>query len=117
MPIRKEMRALYPTNWREIRARIQARAGDRCEWCGVENGSMRGDPVVRKPVKIVCTTAHLNHNVEDNRDENLAFLCQKCHNGHDAKMRAAGRKARALDLPGQTALFEADIASTDKDGA
>lgn len=27
----------YPKNWREIRARVQARAGDRCEACGVQN--------------------------------------------------------------------------------
>ncbi|KFJ12670.1 hypothetical protein DR66_4066 [Delftia acidovorans] len=37
MPIRPEMRALYPANWPEIRARILARAGDRCERCKAPN--------------------------------------------------------------------------------
>jgi hypothetical protein len=34
---------------------------------------------------------------------NLAALCQKCHNGHDAKMRREGRAARAE--PGQARMF------------
>jgi hypothetical protein len=32
-----------------------------------------------REVKIVVTTAHLNHDPEDNRDENLKALCQYCH--------------------------------------
>jgi len=32
---------------------------------------------------IVCTVAHLNHDSRDDRDENLAFLCQRCHLAHD----------------------------------
>ena len=31
---------------------------------------------------------------EDVRPGNLAALCQKCHNGHDAKSRASGIKDR-----------------------
>lgn len=40
MPIRPEMKSLYPKNWKEIRAEILARADNRCEWkgCGLENG-------------------------------------------------------------------------------
>lgn len=30
----------YPPEWPAIRARILARAGDRCEWCGVRNGAV-----------------------------------------------------------------------------
>jgi 5-methylcytosine-specific restriction endonuclease McrA len=90
MPIRPEERARYPKNWPDIRARIQARAGDKCEWCGAENH--KPHPVTG--AMVVCTTAHLNHTPEDCRDENLKFLCQKCHNGYDAKHRAAGIKER-----------------------
>lgn len=46
MPIRPENRALYPTNWAsEIRPRILARAGNRCEKCKAPNGETiwRGD--------------------------------------------------------------------------
>lgn len=37
MPIRDEMRARYPANWPEIRARILERASHRCERCGLPN--------------------------------------------------------------------------------
>ena len=37
MPIRPENVDRYPANWQEIRARIQARARNRCELCGVKN--------------------------------------------------------------------------------
>lgn len=103
MPIRPEERARYPKNWPEIRARIQARAGDKCEWCGAINHAY----IVRSAtgwelalseedgaVWIVCTTAHLDHVPENCADDNLAFLCQRCHNRYDAKHRAAGIRER-----------------------
>ncbi len=37
MPIKAENLARYPANWAEIRARIQQRAGNKCEECGVPN--------------------------------------------------------------------------------
>lgn len=40
-------------------------------------------PGEKKPVKIVLTIAHLNHDVTDNRDENLKALCQRHHLHHD----------------------------------
>lgn len=114
MPIKPENKALYPKNWPAIRAEIRARAGERCEWCGLRNhawvlrvrgdvagifgehtGRMlkrRGSPVVR----IVLTVAHLNHNPKDNRRKNLAALCQKCHLTYDAKHHAANA-ARTRD--------------------
>lgn len=103
MPIRPEERARYPKNWPEIRKRIQIRAGDKCERCGVPNH----ERIIRTldgwefalsdeegAVYIICTTAHLNHIPEDCRDDNLRFWCQKCHNGYDAKHRAAGIRER-----------------------
>jgi hypothetical protein len=29
----------YPANWKQISLDIRARAQNRCEWCGVENGA------------------------------------------------------------------------------
>lgn len=114
-PIRPENRGRYPANWREIRERIRARAGDKCEQCGVPNGATiyressgewhpcapdgsKGlQPVLSfsavramgfKVVTVVCTTAHLDHTPENCTDENLRFWCQRCHLRYDAEHHA-----------------------------
>lgn len=75
----------YPGDWPQIRARILERAGNRCEWCGAEN--YRPHPITGS--KVVLTVAHVgNQDPMDCREENLAMLCQRCHNGLDAPMRA-----------------------------
>lgn len=92
MPIRPENRDRYPKDWPQIRARILKRAHNRCEFCGVENHTMRLNPKTGKEARIVLTVAHLNHEPEDCRLENLRALCQRCHNQYDAKHRAETRK-------------------------
>lgn len=94
MPIRPEMRGRYPADWklRSFFVRF-VRAGGRCEACGAEHGQPH--PITGS--RVVLTTAH----VYDHRPEaagllNLAAWCQRCHNRHDGKMRAAGRRARVL---------------------
>lgn len=37
MPIKPENRERYPADWKQVRARILARAGNCCEWCHVPN--------------------------------------------------------------------------------
>lgn len=93
MPIRPENRARYPKDW-ALRSRFVrfVRGKGRCEWCGAEHG--KPHPVTGS--KVVLTTAH----VYDDRPEaagllNLAGLCCRCHNRHDAKARQARRLARA----------------------
>ena len=97
MPIRKEMRQRYPEDW-ALRSRFVRfhRAGNRCEWCGVHNYTLREDT----GAVVVLTAAH----VYDKRPEacgllNLAALCQRCHLRHDAKDRAQGRRERARGPP------------------
>jgi 5-methylcytosine-specific restriction endonuclease McrA len=75
--------------------------GGKCEFCGVENHTMRDGK------KIVLTIAHLDHTPENCTRENLRGLCQRCHNRYDAKHRAQTRK-RFLYAK-QKLLFEAVI--------
>ena len=97
----------------ELRPMILKRAANRCEHCGVQNhlkGYRQKDGTFipfatieaaleaegydyfekelihcwqNPPIKIILTIAHLNQNIADNRLENLAALCQRCHLNHD----------------------------------
>ena len=102
MPIRPEMRSRYPANWREIRAAILVRAGDRCEGspaypdCRAPNGEPH--PVTGS--RVVLTVAHLDHTPENCEPENLKAMCQRCHLTYDAEHHKrtayATRKAAAM---------------------
>ena len=60
----------YPPNWKtEIRPAVLKRANNSCEFCGVENHSIRPDGT-----KVVLTIAHLDH-VEDSALEQVTKLC------------------------------------------
>jgi len=111
MPIKPENVARYPKDWKQIRARILERAGNRCEGspafpdCRIQNGWYRnkttgevtceaweteswtacdGDSVTR----IVLTIGHLDHTPENCTDDNLRAWCQRCHLTYDAKHHA-----------------------------
>lgn len=92
MPIRPENRSRYPKNWKQIREQILARANNRCEFCGVENHTMRLNPRTGREARVVLTIAHLDHTPENCVPDNLRALCQKCHNQYDAAHRAETRK-------------------------
>lgn len=123
MPIRKELREFYSgPAWREIRARILTRARHRCEFCHapdrlvVERGPggvwrlagtnslwrdvsgnfTTSDPLPerRRRVKIILTVAHLNHTPGDDREDNLAALCQYCHLRYDLEHHRRTRQTR-----------------------
>lgn len=129
MPIKPENKAKYPKDWKHIREQIRARAGDKCEWCGVENHAkgvrdvdgrfwserdMEFHPMTLAPdarfIRIVCTVAHVHDRDPANcHPDNLAFLCQRCHNRHDAQDRAknaaATRTTNADTRAGQHRMF------------
>lgn len=127
MPIRKEMRSRYPKDWK-LRSHFVrfVRAKGKCEWCGVPHNAVRDkdDPDIwftvddghaadawfldreEKASRVILTCAH----VHDHRPEaasllNLASLCQKCHNSHDAKHRAADIKKRKRESSGQMEML------------
>lgn len=91
MPIKPENRTRYPKNWKQIRAAILDRAGNRCEFCGVENHTYRLNPKTGKQARIVLTIAHLDHTPEHCEPNNLRALCQRCHNAYDAEHRKQTR--------------------------
>lgn len=92
MPIRPENRSRYPKDWK-LRSRFVRfyRANNRCEWCDAANGH----PHPETGKKVVLTTAHVyDHRPESSDLLNLAALCQRCHNRHDAKSRHDRRRQR-----------------------
>lgn len=58
-----------------------------------------------KLVVIVLTVAHLNHQPEDCRPENLAVLCQRHHLAHDAGHHRANAWATRRVKSGTLELF------------
>lgn len=126
----------YPDNWADIRDKILLRAGGRasapsvgarCEWCRVENYTIRVDGAVVANCEsygeaaalkrrsfpagavVVLTIAHVSDPAPANTSpDNLAALCQKCHNRHDAPMRrqnAAKTRRRKRMESGQMRLI------------
>lgn len=128
MPIRPEMRAKYPPNWRVISKRIRELAGQKCQWCSAPNRKLivrdRKDPAKWKlhycngvcmgegcdAVHVVLTVAHLDHDPTNNADENLRALCQRCHLRYDAKEHARNaantRRVRRDAATGQRRMFD-----------
>lgn len=120
--------------WLAIRERIRTRASDCCEQCGVPNGELggredgvwftaqdedatpgeyafcsdltgqRGERELRI-VRIVCTVAHVDRNLDDHSDGNLAFWCQRCHLRHDAAQHRHNAAITRHEKAGQTDLF------------
>ena len=69
----------------------QARiAADSC------NKELKLVGINKKCIVIVLTIAHLNHDIADNREDNLKALCQRCHNVMDAPYRAKNRKQKTI---------------------
>lgn len=80
----------YPENWlTEIRPAILERAKNCCEFCGIENYTIK-----ENGTKVILTIAHLDHD-KFNNDVNLdrlKALCQKCHLQYDLPRHIANRK-------------------------
>ena len=121
MPIRPELRPLYPADWPELSRRIRfERAGGECERCGRPHGALlrvlpdgrwfnarvgtwrdRRGRAVRWPdleelsrqrtTRVVLAAAHLDHDPTNNRLRNLRCLCQRCHLMHDRVRHLAER--------------------------
>lgn len=124
---------LYPKNWKtEIRPAILERAKHCCENCGVKNyewiirgqyGYQKLDGGIynlksefigydyvgsisnKKPIKIILTISHLDHDIKNNNYSNLKAFCQKCHLDYDKEYHAKNRKETNNKKKGLTELF------------
>lgn len=119
----------YPPDWKTvIRPRILKRAGNCCEWCHLpnygialskertllvdpqpyaqarENVGFYHEPGDRAFV-VVLTIAHLDHDTANNKDDNLAALCQRCHLTHDAQLHATNARKTREARSGQLILL------------
>ena len=113
MPIRPENLARYPKSWPVISYCIRAdRARWRCEWCG----ALHKYPHPVTGSRVILTVAHLDHQPENNKPDNLAALCQRCHNRYDAPHRRASLKRRRDQESGQKQLFGSDEQPNSQEG-
>lgn len=133
MPIKDP--SAYPDDWEDISDGIRARAHDRCEQCGVENGALihrlksdLGQYVTAREyqrlpeskqayyrsqvIRVVLTVAHLDNDTANNRGDNLRCLCQLHHLRLDASFHAqnaaktrAAKKRQQALDNGQQELF------------
>lgn len=132
MPIKPENKARYPANWKEIVEQVRQRSGDKCEGspdfpdCRRPNGSLLNkrtgeittDAALAetwslvdgdKVVKIVLTTAHLDHVPENCDPSNLRHWCQRCHLNYDAEHHAKNsRETRRKKLNNRELFTEVE---------
>jgi len=121
MPIRPELRALYPPDWRELSRQVRfERAGGHCQRCGRPHGATvrvlpdgrwfdpgqktwrngRGRAarwpdlvaaIGMRETRVILAAAHLDHDPRHNRRRNLRAFCQRCHLLHDRPYHRAQR--------------------------
>lgn len=70
---------------------------DGCTLCAA------GDPTCR-PVKIILTVAHVDHDEQNNDPRNLLALCQRCHLVMDGANNVARKRERRAVEGGQRPL-------------
>lgn len=96
IPVRRQMasrtrKLTYPENWAPMASAAKEKAGWKCEWCGIAQGTecigLKG-----RPYKIMLTVHHPNGDTE-NPDALLVALCQTCHLKDDAQMHAEHAKS------------------------
>ena len=91
-------RSKYPKWWKQFSAHIRfERAGNCCEKCGIENGTVNDRGSV-----VVLTVAHLDdaegvcdcldrHGLKCTRSDHVLALCQACHLKLDHPKHVANR--------------------------
>jgi hypothetical protein len=84
---------LYPSDWKLRAAACFARAGYRCEDCGVPHGVLRVGKKSKSPYIVYLHAAHVNHDPE-NPQAALRALCPSCHMKYDRRTERKPAPAR-----------------------
>jgi len=84
---------LYPTDWKARAAACLARAGYRCEDCGIPHGVLRVGKRSKRPYVVYLHAAHVNHD-PDNQEAQLKALCPACHMKYDRRTERKRPAAR-----------------------
>jgi 5-methylcytosine-specific restriction endonuclease McrA len=72
---------LYPEDWPDIAHRVKEAADWMCQECGHEHDPANG---------YVLTVHHIDGDPQNNAEDNLIALCQRCH------LRKHGRMYRGV---------------------
>ena len=84
----------YHPKWTLIVRLIRKRSKNKCE--GTDNHpncrAYNGQPHPETGSIVVLTTAHMDHDKNNNRFDNLRHLCQRCHLDWDKNQHAMNRK-------------------------
>jgi len=87
--------SLYPDNYRERARECLARAGYRCEHCGVRQGTWRIGKRSHEFYSVYLHAAHINHDPHNPQAE-LRALCPACHLRHDRRSERPQMPSRRL---------------------
>ncbi|PZU95517.1 MAG: hypothetical protein DI527_00480 [Chelatococcus sp.] len=113
MPISAEKMKRYPggsirsPEWIAFRAKLLARAGNRCEGtpqfpdCRAANGELHP----KTGSKVVLTIAHMDQDEGHADETRCRALCQRCHNAWDAPHRQKNARQTRHRKVGQDDLF------------
>lgn len=95
----------YPANWKQLAFSIKSAQGWICEGCDrpckkpdeswdqlkyrlARRSKKLYNECCEAKVRFVLTTAHLDHNTQNNAASNLKALCSVCHLRYDAQHHA-----------------------------
>lgn len=99
LPIKPENKNRYPKDWKDISRRVKAAAGWRCQCegeCGHDHDgrctNTHWNPAEGTGKRVILTTAHLDHQPENNDESNLRAFCQGCHLRYDKDHHAETRR-------------------------
>jgi hypothetical protein len=97
---------LYPADWKLLAQACLARAGYRCEDCGIPHGVLRVGKRSKSAYVVYLHAAHVNHDPHNPQAE-LRALCSSCHLKYDrhTERKQAGARRQGYQVVSTTSLL------------